>query len=217
MSPWLQANLSCRIDFEQTSNAIILKVKSTNVQKLDSAEEAVENLVLRNVSEFLRGRLLHHFAKQIVGMGDRDGEVKPLTQRNPDDLHMLVHGAVILLPKMCTKGDLYAGGWIQYASRKSGCKIRVVDCKSSNDPFVFVQGAENQVVEGCRIILKRMEESVGLLAPKPIVVSQPSVAKAKEVIAAEAPKESSAVRSMELEIPAWTGSLYRKYPLTTNC
>lgn len=217
MSPWLQANLSCRIDFEQTSNAIILKVKSTDVQKLDSAEEAVENLVLRNVSEGLRGRLLHHFAKQIVGVIDQDGEVKPLTQRNPDDLHMLVHGAVILLPKFCTKDDLYAGGWIHHASQKAGCKICVVDFKSSNDPFVFVQGAENQVIEGCHIILKRMEERLGPLAPKLVVVSQPSIAKAKEVIAAEAPKESNAVRSMELEIPSWTGSLYRKYPLTTNC
>lgn len=161
----MEQNLKCKIDILDSSNSkVVVRVKCA--KGLDGAEEAVENLILRNVNEKIWGRILHHFAMELQsGVATVDPQnVVPSPQRNPCNIKQLIHGAVIRLPKGCTSSALNERDLIRVVSEFATCDVNIVGNEDCSDPFIFVSGAMENIRSGCTMILERMAK-LGFAAP----------------------------------------------------
>lgn len=169
--PWMEQSLSCKIEIiESTSSELLVCVKG--FYNLDDAQLTVENLILRGIDRKLWGRILHHFATEMIGTSVDSMHVLPLPQRDPSNIQGLVHGAVIWLPTGCSKSALSERDLVDQVAALSGCNVNVVGIDECVDPFIFVSGTEDSIRQGCSLILEKIAK-LGFQAPS--MGSAPSV------------------------------------------
>jgi hypothetical protein len=148
---------------DSSSSELVVCVKAGG-ENIDDAQLGVENLILRGIDKKLWGRILYHFATELLDDSIDSMNVLPLPQRDPNNIQGLVHGAVIGLPNGCSKSALCERESVDQLAALSGCSVAIVDVDECVEPFIFVSGAEDTIRYGCSIILERIA-NLGFQAP----------------------------------------------------
>jgi len=165
------------------------------------AEIAVLNLILRNVPQSWKGRLVHHFAREADGASHDN--MTPLLQRNPDNIYKLTEAIALPLQLTCKETDISAEAVVLQELDKKEIKIQVVGCEVSDDPFVFIYNPQCGSLDNVTPFLRRISK-LGYLRQTP-TANLPLDAQAED-----GHEQRASMVSVDLQIPPWTGTLHSK-------